>query len=139
MGLLSRGKHAIHSKREVGFLEGKPTLFLSIISVSNNLTGQTTLNAAVDQGQQPEAAFEITINVIEDESATFRCQSFTTLTVRPPGSSTFGTTIPPNLRVIGFLTFEFQNVSQSDNRTAFQCRGGQGFTNIGVIIVLRKS
>ena len=128
----------IHSKREVGFLEGKPTLFLSIISVSNNVTGQITLNVSVDQGQQPEDSPKVAINVIEDESVTFSCQRFSTLNVRPPGSSTFGSNLPPNLRVIDFLTFEFQNVSRSDNGTAFQCRGRGGFTDIGVIIVLRK-
>ena len=128
----------MHSKREVGLLEGKPTLFLSIISVSNNLTGQITLNVSVDQGQDPDLAPEVAINVIEDESVTFRCQTFPTINVRPPGSSTFGTTLPPNLRVIDFLTFEFQNVSRSDNGTALQCRGGGGFTDIGVIIVLGK-
>ena len=127
-----------HSKQEVGFLEGKPTLFLSNISVSNNLTGQITLNVSVDQGQAPEDSPEVAINVIEDESVTFSCQRFPTLNIRPPGSSLFGTTIPPNLRVIDFLTFEFQNVSRSDNGTALQCRGGASFTDIGVIIVLCK-
>ena len=126
----------MHSKREVGLLEGKPTLFLSIISVSNNLTGQITLNVSVDL--VPEAAPEVAISVIEDESVTFRCQVFPTINVRQPGSSTFGSTLPPNLRIVGPLTFELVNVSRSDNGTVFQCRGGGGFTDIGVIIVLCK-
>ena len=69
---------------------------------------------------------------------TLRCQAFPTINVRLPGSSIFGTEPLPNLRVIDSLTFEFQNVSQSDNGTAFQCRSGAGFTDIGVIIVLCK-
>ena len=100
--------------------------------------GQITLNASMDQEQVPEQALEIAINVIEDDSVTFRCQAFPTLSVRPPGSSIFGTALPPNLRIIDPLTFELTNVSQSDNGTAFQCRGGGGFTDIGVIIVLCK-
>ena len=111
-------------------------MFLSIISVSNNLIGQITLNVSVNL--VPEAAPEVTINVIEDESVTFRCQTFPTINVRLPGSSLFGTTLPPNLRVVGPLTFELTNVSQSDTGTVFQCRGGRGFTDIGVLVVLCK-
>ena len=95
----------------MGFLEGKPTLFLSFLSVSNNPTGQITLNASVDQSQQPEQAPEVAINVIEDDSVTFRCQAITqtpTLNFRLPGSSFFGTTQPSNLRIIDSLTYEFQ-------------------------------
>ena len=100
--------------------------------------GQITLNASVDQEQVPEQALEVAINVIEGESVTFQCAAFPTLSVRPPGSSIFGSTIPPNLRALDPLTFELINISQSDNGTAFQCRGGAGFTDIGVIIVLCK-
>ena len=92
-----------------------------------NLTGQITLNASVNQGQQPEAAPEVAINVIEGESVMFRCQAFPTFQHRPPGSTTFTTYPLPNMRVIDPLTFEFQNVSRSDNGFAFQCRAGAGF------------
>ena len=88
-------------------------------------------------------AQEVTIDVIKNQSVVFTCETFPTLNVRLPGSSLFGTNLPANLIVrgevtTGFFTFEFQNVSQSDNGTAFQCRGGGGFTDIGVIIVLCK-
>ena len=113
---------------------------LLFVSASDNFTGhgQITLNVAVDQVQAPEQAPEVAINVIEGESVTFECQAFPVLQHRPPGSSTFTADPLPNLRVIGPLTFEFQNVSQSDNGTAFQCRSGAGFTDIGVIIVSCK-
>ena len=88
--------------------------------------------------QQPEAAPEVAINVIESESVTFRCEMFPTINVRPPGSSIFGSIIPSNLRALVPLTFELINVSRSDNGTAFQCRGGAGFTDIGVIVVSCK-
>ena len=115
---------------------------LLFVSASHNFTGhgQITLNVSVDQVQAPEQSPAVTINVIEDDSVTFRCQVFpnVNLNVRPPGSSTFALTLPSNLRVVGSLTFELVNVSQSDNGTAFQCRSGAAFTDIGVIIVLRK-
>ena len=107
---------------------------------SVNSTGQITLNVSTGQ-PQPEDAPEVTIDVIEDESVIFTCQSFPTLNVRrPEAGATFGTDLPDNLRpvVMGALTFVFQNVSRSDNGTAVQCRGGGGATNIGVIIVLCK-
>ena len=93
-----------------------------MFSASDNCTGhsQITLNAAVDQGQFPEAAPEVAINVLEDDSVTFRCQAFPTINVRLPGSSLFGSTLLSNLRIVGPLTFELVNVSQSDNGTAFQ-------------------
>ena len=103
-----------------------------------NLTGQITLNVAVDQGQAPEQAPEVAINVIEGESVTFRCESFTTLFVHLPGSTALWSILPPNLRVTDSLTFEFQNVSRSDNGLEFQCRSGAGFTDIAVINVLCK-
>ena len=111
------------------------------VSALDNFTGhgQVTLNAS--QAPQPEQASEVAINVIEDESARFSCQAITqspTINIRSPGSSTFGSTPPPNLRVIGPLTFELVNVSRSDNGTAFQCRSGAGVTDIGVIVVLCK-
>ena len=96
-------------------------------------TGQVTLRARSTN----ETAQEVTINVIENQSVTFVCETFPTLNVRPPGSSIFGTNIPNNLIADGF-TFEFQNVRRSDNGTAFQCRGAQGLTDIGVTIVLCK-
>ena len=111
------------------------------VSALDNFTGhgQVTLNASLVP--QAEQAPEVAINVIEDESVRFRCQAIAqspALNIRPPGSSIFGSTVPPNLRIIDPLTFELTNVSQSDNGTAFQCRSGAGFTDIGVIIVLRK-
>ena len=116
---------------------------LLFVSASDNFTGrgQVTLNASVDQGPAAEQAPEVAINVIEGESVTFRCQAITqtpTLNTRLPGTTTFGTTLPSNLRFIDPLTFQLINVSRSDNGTAFQCRAGGGFTDIGVIIVLRK-
>ena len=107
--------------------------------VYNNPTGQIMLNTS--QASQDEQAPEVAISVIEDESVTFRCQAITqtpTLNIRDPGSSTFGSTLPPNLMTIDPLTFEFINVSRSDNGFAFQCRAGAGFTDIGVIVVLCK-
>ena len=92
-------------------------------------------------GETPQ---EVTIDVIENQSVTFTCETFATISIRPPGSSTFGATnIPGNLiprgeLTTGLFTFEFQNVTQSDNGTAFQCSGAQGFTDIGVIIVSCK-
>ena len=132
-----------HSKREFGFLEGEPTIFSSFVfvSIANNPTGQITLNASIDQQLPPEDSPEVAINVIEGGSVTFRCQAITpnpVLNIRPPRNSAFGTTLPPNLRIIDSLTYEFQNVSRSDIGTAFQCRRGASFTDIGVIIVLRK-
>ena len=111
------------------------------VSALDNFTGHSQITLNVSLVPQAGEASEVAINVIEDESVRFSCQAITqspTLEHRPPGSSTFGTTLPPNLRVINSLTFEFQNVSRSDNGTAFQCRGGGAFTDIGVIIVLRK-
>ena len=96
-------------------------------------TGQITLR----QRNSSETPEEVTIDVIENQSGTFVCETFSTLNFRPPGSSIFGTNIPNNLIPDG-LTFEFQNVRRSDNGTAFQCRGAGGFTDIGVIIVLCK-
>ena len=104
--------------------------------------GQITLR----QRNTSETAQEVTIDVIENQSVTFACATFPTINVRPPGSSTFGTNIldiVPNLiargeLTTGLFTFEFQNVTQSDNGTEFQCRGAQGFTDIGVIIVSCK-
>ena len=92
----------------------------------------------MNERQDPNAAPEVPINVIEGESVTFGCEAFTTLQNRPPGNPDFGTDPLPNLRVIDPLTFEFQNVFQSNNGTAFQCRAGSGFTEIGVINVLCK-
>ena len=106
--------------------------------VSNNLTGQITLNASVNQGQDPQEAPRVPIDVIEGESVTFGCQAFPTLQHRSPGAPSFETDPLPNLRVIDPLTFEFQNVSRSDNGFAFQCRVVAGFTDIGVINVLCK-
>ena len=111
------------------------------VSALDNFTGhsQITLNASL--APQVEQASEVAINVIEDESVRFSCQAISqspTLNIRPPGSSFFTSILPSNLRVVAPLTFEFQNVSRSDNGTAFQCRGGGGFTDIGVIVVLRK-
>ena len=116
---------------------------LLFVSASDNFTGrgQITLNASVDQGPAAEQAPEVAINVIEGESVTFRCQAITqtpTLNTRLPGTTTFGAILPVNLRIIDSLTYELVNVSQSDNGTAFQCRAGAGFTDIGVIIVLCK-
>ena len=106
--------------------------------VSDNFTGhgQITLR----QRNTSETAQEVTIDVIENQSVAFACAAFPTLNVRPPGSSNFGTNIPPNLMPIAPFpfTFEFQNVTRSDNGTEFQCRGPSGFTDIGVIIVLCK-
>ena len=106
---------------------------------SNNSTGQITLNRSVNQLQIPEAAPQVPIDVIEGESVMFSCQAFPTLQHRSPGASSFGTDpLPPKLRVIDDLTFEYENVSRSDNGFAFQCRSGGGFTDIGVINVLCK-
>ena len=94
----------------------------------------------MNEGQDPDAAPEVPINVIEGESVTFRCEPFLTLNFRPPGSSNFETDLPSNLRaiIIDPLTVEFQNATRNDNGTAFQCRGAGGFTEIGVINVLCK-
>ena len=89
-------------------------------------------------GQDPDAAPEVPINVIEGESVTFGCEAFPTLLNRPPGNSHFGIGLPSNLRIIDSLTFEFQNATRNDNGTVFQCRSAGGFTDIGVIIVLCK-
>ena len=116
-------------------------VFLSFVSLYNNSTDQVTLTASVDQQPPPEDSPEVAINVIEGESVTFRCQAITlfpTLNSRLPGRYAFGTTQPPNLRIIDSLTYEFQNVSRSDNGTAFQCRAGTSFTDIGIILVLCK-
>ena len=79
--------------------------------------------------------------MIENQSVTFTCETFPTISIRLPGSSTFSVTnilIPRGELTTGLFTFEFQNVTQSDNGTAFQCSGAQGFTDIGVIIVSCK-
>ena len=101
--------------------------------------GQITLR----QRNFSETAQEVTIDVIENQSVTLTCAAFPTINIRAPGSSVFGTNISDNLIVrgeltAGFFTFEFQNVTRSDNGTAFQCRSASGFTDIGVIIVLCK-
>ena len=115
-------------------------MIISQCVFSVNSTGQRTLNVSVGPGQPPEDAPEVAINVIEDESVTFRCVTFATLNVRRPGAARadFGTGLPDNLMPVGTLTFEFQNVSRSDNGTAVQCRGAGGATSIGVINVLCK-
>ena len=115
-------------------------LFVSPSNITGH--GQITLRWR----NTSETAQEVAIEVIENQSATFVCEAFATLNVRPPGSSSFGSNVQelvPNLIVRGELTtslftFEFQNVTRSDNGTAFQCHGAQGFTDIGVIIVLCK-
>ena len=83
---------------------------LVFVFALDNFTGhgQITLNAT--QGQVPKQVPEV-INVIEDDSVTFRCQTFPTLFIRLPESLTFASTLPPNLRRIDSLTFEFVNVS----------------------------
>ena len=111
------------------------------VSPSDNFTGYGQI--MLRQQNFTATAQEVTIDVIKNQSVVFTCETFPTLNVRLPGSSLFGTNLPANLIVrgevtTGFFTFEFQNVSQSDNGTAFQCRGGGGFTDIGVIIVLCK-
>ena len=111
------------------------------VSPDDNFTGhgQITLR----QQNTSETPQEITIEVVENQSVTFTCATFPTLGIRPPGSSTFVINVPGNLiargeLTTGLFTFEFQNVTRSDNGTAFQCASGQGFTDIGVIIVLCK-
>ena len=59
------------------------------------------------------------------------------LNVRFPGES-FGTTLPSNLREDDELTFTLVNVSQSNDGTEFQCRGGGAETDIGVISMQSK-
>ena len=86
---------------------------------------------------------DILIDVVEGQSVMFVCEAFATLSTRPPGNPNFGINRPSNLVVLGELTpdlfsFDFQNVSRSDNGTAFQCSGGGGMTDIGIIIVLCK-
>ena len=90
-------------------------------------------------------AQDIAIDVVEGQGVMFVCQTFETLGTRQPGGSIFvSDPVPPRVISLGesttgfFFTFEFQNVTRSDNGTAFQCRSGQGFTDIGVIIVLCK-
>ena len=112
------------------------------VSTSDNFTGhgQITLR----RRNTSETAQEVAIDVIENQSVTFECETFVTISIRAPGSSTFVVTnIPDNLiprgeLTAGFFTFEFQNVTQSDNGTALRCASGLGFTDIGVIIVLCK-
>ena len=108
------------------------------VSPSNNFTGhgQITLRQTI-------TAQEVAIEVIENQSVTFVCETFATLGTRPPGSPNFVINPPPNLiprgeLTTGLFTFEFQNVTRSDNGTEFQCLSGGGFTDIGVIIVLCK-
>ena len=111
------------------------------VSALDNFTGHGQVTLNVSLAPQPEQASEVAINVIEDESVRFSCLAITQspiLNIRPPGSTTFGSTLPPNFRPIDPLTFELTNVSRSDNGTAFQCRSGGAFTEIGVIIVLCK-
>ena len=111
------------------------------VSPSNNFTGhgQITLR----QRNTSETLQEVAIDVIENQSATIICEMFATLSIRAPGGSTFVVNPPPKLIPLGeltpgFFTFDFQNVSQSDNGTAFRCSSAIGFTDIGVIIVLCK-
>ena len=111
------------------------------VSPSDNFTGYGQI--MLRQRNFTATAQEVTIDVIKNQSVVFTCETFPTLNVRLPGSSLFGTNLPANLIVrgevtTGLFTFEFPNVSQSDNGTAFQCSGGGGFTDIGVIIVLCK-
>ena len=85
---------------------------------------------------------DIAIDVVEGQSVMFVCEAFATLSTRQPGSS-FGTNRPDNLMPLGaltpgFFTFDFQNVSRSDNGIAFMCSGAGGMTDIGIIIVLCK-
>ena len=87
-----------------------------------------------------EEAMVIDINVTEGGNVTFQCAMITatpTLNVRFPGES-FGTTLPSNLREDDELTFTLVNVSQSNDGTEFQCRGGGAETDIGVISVQSK-
>ena len=104
------------------------------VSVS---AGQIVLN-------ETTMAQDIAFNVVEGQGVIFVCEMFATLGTRIPGGSTFVVNQPPSKLVIlgdltpGFFTFDFQNVTRSDNGTAFQCSGAQGFTDIGVIIVLCK-
>ena len=86
---------------------------------------------------------EIPIDVVEGQSVMFVCETFATLGTRELGGSNFGINPPPNLVPLGeltdgFFSFDFQNVSRSDDRIAFQCSSGGGMTDIGVIIVLCK-
>ena len=112
------------------------------VSPDDNFTGhgQITLR----QQNTSETVQEVAIEVIENQSATFVCETFATLGTRAPGGSTFVVSPPPPKLISlgeltpGFFTFDFQNVTRSDNGTAFQCRSGQGFTDIGVTIVLCK-
>ena len=73
---------------------------LVFVFAFDNFTGhgQITLNAT--QEQAPEQVPEVVINVIENDSVTFRCQAFPTLFIRLPESLTFASTLPPNLRII---------------------------------------
>ena len=105
------------------------------VSPSNNFTGHGQITL-----RQTNTAQEVAIEVIENQSVTFVCETFATLGTRPPGSPNFVINPPPNLVVrgeltTGLFTFEFQNVTRSDNGTAFLCSGGLGSTDIGVIIV----
>ena len=86
---------------------------------------------------------DVPIEVVEGQNVMFMCETFESLGTREPGGSTFGVNPPTNLVVLdeltpGFFSFDFQNVSRSDNGTAFQCRSGAGRTDIGIIIVLCK-
>ena len=108
------------------------------VSPSNNFTGHGQITL-----RQTNTAQEVAIEVIENQSVTFVCETFATLGTRFPGSPNFVINPPPNLVVrgeltTGLFTFEFQNVTRSDNGTEFQCLSGGGFTDIGVIIVLCK-
>ena len=87
---------------------------------------------------------DIAFNVVEGQGVIFVCETFATLGTRIPGGSTFVVNPPPSKLVIlgelttGFFTFDFQNVTRSDNGTAFRCSGAGGITDVGIIIVLCK-
>ena len=106
-------------------------------SVSDIFIGQPIPLHAAARVEEP---MEIGINVTEGGNVTFQCAMITatpTLNVRFPGEP-FGTTLPTNLREDDELTFTLVNVSQSNNGTEFQCRGGGAETDIGVISVQSK-
>ena len=94
---------------------------------------------------QTTMAQDIAFDVVEGQSVMFVCEMFATLGTRQPGGSDFLVRpVPPRVISLGELTpnlftFEFQNVSRTDNGTAFRCgTSGGGMTDVGVIIVLCK-
>ena len=99
--------------------------WLLFVSPSNNFTGHGQITL-----RQTNTAQEVAIEVIENQSVTFVCETFATLGTRFPGSPNFVINPPPNLVVrgeltTGLFTFEFQNVTRNDNGLHFSVLVGE--------------